>query len=191
MENQSNTISMTTIVLHWATALMVLTLITLGLYMSTNQAYELYSLHSSIGLLAFFTIAIRIIWRVKSGWPKPLANRTKSAVFMARALQASLLLCTLMLPIAGILMSIAGGQGLYFFGIELVTANINPANPYEPIPLSPSLASLGVELHILFASLVMLLLCLHIGAALVHHFIKKDRTLSRMLKPSLDCNSNN
>jgi cytochrome b561 len=74
--------------------------------------------------------------------------------------------------ISGYLISTAKGQGIDVFGwFEL------PAL----LPDNEGRGDLAGDIHEVIGTLFMLMVLLHAGAALVHHFMFKDRTLKRML----------
>jgi len=78
-------------------------------------------------------------------------------------------------------MTIAGGRGLEVFGLEVIGANIDPANPDKTLPLLAPLAGVAHQMHGVVSNLVIVALVLHIIGALKHHVIDKDNTLKRML----------
>ena len=86
---------------------------------------------------------------------------------------------TVVYPISGMMMSGAGGHGIYVFGLELVAANYDEVSG-KAIPLNEQLASIGHTLHSSLVPVLIALILLHILGALKHHFIDKDQTISRM-----------
>lgn len=169
-----------TLLLHWSVAVIMIAMITVGLYMSNTDAYALYPIHKSIGILALVLIALRVIWRIKDGWLPPVRALKKIEYGMARTVHWLLLIATLLMPLSGMLMSGAGGRGLAVFGFELMATNPDPANTGKVIALNPFLASTAHEVHELVGFALIGLIALHIFAALKHHFFDKDRTLLRM-----------
>jgi cytochrome b561 len=45
-----------------------------GVYMSENEAFELYPIHKSIGVLIFAVIIVRVYWRFVNGWLQPVTE---------------------------------------------------------------------------------------------------------------------
>jgi cytochrome b561 len=45
--------------------LTIIALATVGVYMSENEAFELYPIHKSIGVLIFVVIVVRVYWRMQ------------------------------------------------------------------------------------------------------------------------------
>jgi len=83
-----------------------------------------------------------------------------------------LLFGTLLMPISGILMQLGEGRAIAFFGLELIAASGVENEIIEKI---------GEVGHGLGSKLMILAVALHIAAALKHHFIDKDGTMTRML----------
>ena len=62
-------LSSTTVWLHWIIAIMIIGLLIVGVYMEENEVYRLYPIHKSLGVIVFGFVIIRVIWRIKNGWP--------------------------------------------------------------------------------------------------------------------------
>ncbi|MDP5206204.1 cytochrome b/b6 domain-containing protein, partial [Alishewanella sp. SMS9] len=79
-----------------------------------------------------------------------------------------------LMPLSGYLMQNAAGLPVVLFDVSL------------PMLLATDLAHYGLlrELHGWASVLLMLLIILHISAALQHGFIKRDGVLASMLKKS-------
>lgn len=170
-----------TIVLHWAVGISIIALMAVGIYMEEFEAYELYPIHKSVGILVFLFAVERIIFRMINGWPKPVGEAPQWQEVVAKLTHWVLILATLLFPISGMMMSGAGGHGLAVFGWELLAANPDPANPQQMIPLNKELAGLGHQVHGILGNVMIAVILLHIAGALKHHIIDKDRTLLRML----------
>lgn len=173
--------SRTTLVLHWFVAFGVIGLIGVGLYMAENDAYTLYPLHKSVGMLMLLVILPRVVWRTINGWPQPVGTHRTWERTLARAVHWVLILGTLLMPLSGMLMSAAGGHGLSIFGWELLAANPDPAHPGKVIALNKAAAGFGHEAHELLASVLIGAIVLHVAGALKHHLVDRDGTLRRML----------
>ncbi|WP_051227165.1 cytochrome b [Oceanospirillum beijerinckii] len=170
-----------TIALHWLVGWSIIGLLALGIYMEENNAYHLYGLHKSLGALIFIVIVIRAWRRVRQGWPKPVNEYTRMEQRLSKITHYVLLIGSVLIPLSGLVMTIAGGRGLEVFGLEVIGANIDPANPDKPLPLVAPLAGIAHQMHGMVSNLVIVALVLHIIGALKHHMIDKDNTLKRML----------
>ena len=77
-------------------------------------------------------------------------------------------------------MSALGGFGIKVASIELVAMNYDATNN-RIIAINPTAYEIAHYLHWSTAYITLLLLLLHIGGALKHHFKDRDNTLLRML----------
>lgn len=184
MSNQITPLSNTTIFLHWLVAITIIGLLALGIYMEENEAYQFYDLHKSIGALIFMVILVRVVWRVKQGWPKPAGNYKKIEHLMSKIVHYVLLIGSVIIPLSGLMMSWGGGHELGVFGVEIWGPNHDPASPEETIARSEAVGGLGHQLHGLVSNVVIAAIALHVVGALKHHVIDNDSTLKRMLGKS-------
>ncbi len=76
------------------------------------------------------------------------------------------------IPVVGIVTLFARGHALPFFGLLEIAS---------PWPADRAFAHKITEVHELLANAMMSLTGLHAAAALVHHYVLRDRTLLRML----------
>lgn len=161
---------------HWTIAAAIAFQIPFGFYMTrlplSPDKFESYALHKSIGISILAVSALRLAWRwVKRPPPLPAATPVWQAV-AAKATHAGLYLATFGLPITGWLHSSASNVPVILFGV---------------VPL-PSLTGADKALaerfhfaHEMLGYALTGLLAAHIGAALYHHFAKRDQVLSSML----------
>lgn len=84
------------------------------------------------------------------------------------------------MPVTGMIYSGSSGNGFGIFGIEIVPANVPPAGGMA-IPLSAGWSDLGQAMHGYLGYFLLGLIALHVAAALKHHLLDKDATLTRML----------
>ncbi|MFT6258475.1 MAG: cytochrome b561 [Rickettsiales bacterium] len=177
MQNQKYHISLR--IIHWAMALIIISLLALGFYMedfldksSPNRAF-IYGLHKSFGALVLFLIALRIIFRiVKSAPPLPDSIGKKSRK-LAHFVHISLYLLMIFMPLSGYLMSNAFGYPVHMFGIEmpmLIETNVKIGNFFA-------------EVHEVLGFTFAAVLCLHISGAVKHRFFEKpeNNVLKRMI----------
>lgn len=167
---------------HWLTALLILTLIPLGLianwlpYETDAQLAQkawLFSLHKTLGVTAFFVAALRILWAISQ--PKPgLLNADKPAESFAAELVHWLLYAALVIvPLSGWIShaAAAGFAPIWWpFGQDLPL-----------VPKSTNIEHIFGSLHWVATKLLALSVVLHIAGALKHHVIDRDATLRRML----------
>lgn len=183
MADTKQQFSKLTISLHWLVAISIIMLMVVGIYMSNNDVYSLYPIHKSIGILIFAVILVRVVWRLKNGFPEPVGNYSSIEHILAKLVHWVLLIGTVMFPISGMMMSGAGGHGLEVFGVQLLAENVNAAG--EAVPLNAQAAKLGYNMHGLLGKVFIAAIALHVIGALKHHIVDKDGTLRRMLGKSV------
>lgn len=176
------TYSRTAMLLHWLAAIIILALLGLGFIMTgmpdgnIELKFTLYQLHKSFGILLLLVALIRLVWRLKTPPPpplvEPLLHRAASAVHWA------LYAIMIVMPLVGWMMVSASPLRIptEIFGLfEL---------PHLPLfdggADRKELEHLFKEIHESMAFVLIGLIVLHVGAALYHHFIRRDATLLRM-----------
>jgi len=175
-------LSHNTLLLHWIVGIMIISLLGTGIYMEEYDVYALYPWHKSFGVLLVGFAVLRILWRIKNGWPSPVSNYTRIENLLSKIVHYLLLFGTILMPVSGFLMSAMGGHGVDFFWLfELFARNPDPGNPKEVIALNNTLANLAHKTHELGGYIIILAIILHLTGALKHHIIDKDGTLRRML----------
>jgi cytochrome b561 len=168
--------TLTARVLHWLTAALVLTMIPIGIAMAnvdfgpTNDT--LYHLHRSMGAVILPLMIVRLFYRW-SHPPLPLPDDIAPIQkFAAEAVHWALYVLLIVQAAVGwIATSAYRAPILVFWLFEL------PPIWREDRAFSEQMFMVHRNLGILIA----LLVCMHIGAALFHHFIRKDRVLMRMI----------
>lgn len=178
-------LSKPTIVFHWLVAAMMITLLSVGIFMAETKSYGLYPIHKSFGMLILLLVLPRIVWRAMNGWPTAIGNIPAIQLTLAKTVHWVLLLGTLMMPLSGMLMSGLGGHGLSIFGLELLAANYDPVTQ-KAIPINGSIASFAHTTHHWTGYILVASLVLHVAGALKHHFLDKDGTLRRMVGKDLN-----
>ena len=158
----------------------MIALLAVGFYMASFKAFALYGLHKSFGALVFFIVIARVAWRLVNGFPEALGVVPKIELALSKIVHWVLLIGSLLMPVSGMLMSAAGGRGVYMFGIELIASNPDAANPGKVLALSKEWAGVGSQMHEVVAWVMVVAIVLHIAGALKHHFVYKDETLLRM-----------
>lgn len=166
------------ITIHWVSALLIFFLFGLGIYMVGLSYYDDWyhkgpELHVSLGLVVLLLMLARIVWRLVNPAPldlpaKPLQKKA------AKAVKLALYIFIMVVLISGYLITTAEGQPASLFNLIKFPVLVE---------LSPANVDLAGELHEYFAWGIMALVIIHAMGALVHHFILRDRTLVRMIKP--------
>jgi len=124
--------------------------------------------HVSIGSLLLLLILLRLGWALANRHQRP--PQKPGMALAVHAGHALLYLCMLLMPLSGLAVMLGNGYGLKVFGMQLVARG-------DGIEW---LASLG-SLHVPIAWTLLVLVGGHVGMALLHHFVKRDGVLRRML----------
>ncbi|GGE77430.1 cytochrome b [Stappia taiwanensis] len=172
------------IAFHWTMAVLVAGLFILGKYMSgleptDPQTFALYQWHKSFGFVVLALAGLRLVWKAVNPAPK-LPEGTPLLLRLAAALgHAGLYAVLLALPLSGWLMVSSSP-----WGIPTVLFNTLPV-PHLPVPaelgtLAQAEATLK-QVHEALGLFLLLLLAVHVAAALKHHFYDRDTVLTRML----------
>lgn len=182
MHNTQQSFGTVTRSLHWLTALLILTAIPLGV-IANDMAYDtsaalaqkaqLFSYHKTIGIAAFATAALRILWALTQTHPAPIHPERRAETMLAAAIHWLLYISMLAVPLSGWVHHAATAGFapiLWPFGQDLPL-----------VPKSEALTTLAASLHWVFTKLLVASILLHIAGALKHHVIDKDATLRRMI----------
>lgn len=176
-KNTDNNFGLVTILIHWVMALLIIGLFILGKYMLDLDYYDAYYQiapwwHKSFGLLVFLLLLYRIVWKLINPKVKPLQSYKTYEIKLATFIQLSMYLVLLICCISGMIISTTKEATLSFFGLLDV----------------PTLFTVGKEqvmiiekIHEYSTLTLIILASLHMLAALKHHFLDKDLTLTRIL----------
>jgi cytochrome b561 len=159
------------IVLHWASALLILINWLLGqefwLFARGAPRAAALSTHTLIGLTIALLLLTRLVWRAGPG--RRLAGEPGFLGVAAKAMHATLYALIGLVVLAGASRSF--GHGYHFYGTLLVS-------PIAFLTHGPF--GLLARLHVKLADLLIVLAALHALAALAHHVVLGDRILLRM-----------
>jgi cytochrome b561 len=163
-------------ILHWVTASLVLLMLPLGLVIANNWGGplqdQLYDLHRSIGALIIPIILVRVVYR----WthpPAPLPDDIPALQQLAaNATHWALYALLIVQPFVGWIGTSAYRATIIVFGL------------FELPPIWPedrAFSDRVLFVHGLIGLTIAVLLAAHIGAALQHHFVRRDGILMRMI----------
>lgn len=164
------------ITFHWLTAVTVICLYAVGLWMDNlDYTHPLYKtaphLHKSFGVMLIILVLCRLAWRIYSPPPKPMPTHKTYEKVAAKIVHWLFYVLILLMFPAGYLITTAQGQSLEVFNWVDIPATITGIDNLEDI---------AGEFHELMAHLIILLVIFHAAGAVKHHFIDKDTTLMRM-----------
>jgi len=133
---------------------------------------QLYDLHRSFGALALGLIAFRVAWRLISP-PPPLPDTIKAWQRKAsHAVHGAIYLCLIAMPFLGWIGTSLYGAKITVFGLFVLPAIVAKDRPSSELVL---------DIHGWLGLTLAAIVAIHIGAALMHHFVEKDDILRRML----------
>lgn len=196
MNNTVQRYTKTAIILHWLVGLLIIGMLALGLWMSElpkdapkSATIDLFNwglytvslpepvsvrnyyfnLHKSLGITLAVIILFRVFWRLTHipptlpmtmrDWEKTLSNVTHKLLYVLMVV----------MPLSGFIMSVYSKFGIKWFGITVVKGIDNPG-----------LREFFQEVHEISAWILIVVLVLHIAAAIKHKVIDKDDVLKRM-----------
>tara|TARA_B110000967_G_scaffold92332_1_gene94974 strand:- start:61 stop:588 length:528 start_codon:yes stop_codon:yes gene_type:complete len=163
--------SKTTRVVHGLTALLILTLFPIGKYMEGLEISEkmgLIKIHAILGILVLILTILRTISFFRHERPTNLKTGSKFNDKLAVWVHNLFYFLLFGIAISGVATMILGG-----YGDALKTGDIDVILPHSEIPtLKP---------HGIMATIMMLLLIMHVVGFIKHLISKKENTLKRIL----------
>jgi cytochrome b561 len=162
--------------IHW---LMVLLFVAVYGSMELRELFEkgsdpreaMKTWHFMLGMLVFVLVWLRLAARLSGPTPAIQPEPPSLQQLSSRLLHLALYALMIGMPLTGWLILSADGKPIPFFGLEL------PALIGENKGLAKQLE----ELHEVVGTTGYFLIGLHTVAALYHHYIVRDNTLTRML----------
>jgi len=167
--------------LHWVMAALILVNLILAVVSANSEGGAhrvVLNLHKSIGFSVLLLSLARLAWRLyrppppmlagKAAWERPVAGIVHTAFYFMMVL----------IPFLGWWVSSAAPKrhAINLLGWEA---------PFLPVMQGKAFAGAAMAGHKVLGFTMAALLVLHIGAALKHHFIDRDKVLSRMTFPPL------
>jgi cytochrome b561 len=172
--------SPSTIVLHWMSALLICALLGLGWFMvhgdiAASTKFDLYQLHKSLGFLSLALLLLRLVARLARRTPQAPPAMPRWERRAAHATHVAFYALLLVAALSGWLLASAAIIPIptRFFDLIVIPNLVGP---------DAALSAGMTFLHYLVSRLLIVLLFLHVGAALKHHFFDRDDVLSRMVR---------
>jgi len=165
-------------VLHWLTVALVALQAPVGVWMvyrgNVQNLWDtltgaLYSGHKTVGLVILAVAIARLAYRLSRGAPADEPTIESWQRVVSHVVHWSLYALLIAVPVAGYV-GISLFPALDLFGLKL------------PGIVAPDkdAASTAFAVHALLALALVLLIGMHVAAALFHHFIRRDNVLARM-----------
>jgi cytochrome b561 len=157
-------------------AIILLVMVPAGLTMTRLGEGEvtntLYELHKSFGVIVFSLAVIRAAVRLTRGAPPLEPNVPRWQRLAAYTTHYALYLLIFLVPITGWIATSACCAPVNLFWTIPVTL---------PVGWNEDFSKAVFRLHYAFVYTLVGIVGLHVAGALQHHFIRRDRTLLRML----------
>ncbi|RYG07092.1 MAG: cytochrome b [Caulobacteraceae bacterium] len=176
MAEPRNRYSVTSMVLHWLIAVLVIAQILLIMAHDATDgslSRAFVQIHKSVGLSILLLTLVRIGWRIANPaiplpttmkrWEKGLARTSHVLFYVA----------LIVLPLTGWAASSAAGREIVWFGLF--------DWPLLPVGGGRDMARTLMEIHEIAVKGLYVLLFLHVAGALKHQFIDRDNVLHRMI----------
>jgi cytochrome b561 len=161
--------------LHWITALAVLGLLGVGLWMTGLplglQKLQVYNWHKSIGIAVLALTVLRLAWRWYSPPPALPGTVAPWERRLAPFAHGMLLALLLAMPVSGWLMSSSAGVSVVWFGVLALP---------DLVPRDRGLFAVLRATHYTLALLLIMLVALHVAAVVRHDLLRRDGIFRRM-----------
>ena len=177
IKNTENTYGRVAKVFHWMLFMMLSFSIIAGNFLASlpkgPEKMEAAGMHKSFGAVILMLIMLRLLWKLTNKTPRLPDDTTPAEAFAAKAMHWGLYALMFAQPLSGIMMTQSAGFPVSSFGL------------FEfPVFLAkdPELAKTFLSIHGTVWMILIFAVVGHAGAALHHHFIKKDNVLKQMTR---------
>lgn len=158
---------------HWLIFFLVAFMLLLGYFMDdvSDEAarHMIVNIHKVVGVSVLAIMILRVIWAVVNPKPK-LFNTRFIEKFLAHGMHVVLYIILLLMPLSGWVMTSYSGKVPHIFDWKISL----------PLEQNKEYAERVASVHNALAIVIIVLVSLHVLAALYHYFIKKDNILQRM-----------
>lgn len=165
--------------LHWLVAAFVLLMVPVGFLMVQQGIGRplqnaLFLFHKNAGVIVALLVLMRLVYRLRNAPPALPETLPRWQQRVSAVTHGLLYTLIVLMPVSGYVRVRAGG-----FPIEMLDA----LGIGSFLPRSEALANAAKSVHYAGALALVILLALHIGAALHHGLIRRDGILGRMWPP--------
>ncbi len=165
--------------LHWLTAGFVFVMIPVGVIMSDRgdrniwdaTTNALYSGHKLAGFILMFILVARLGWRLAKGAPPDEPTLEPWQKTLSHVVHWAMYALLFGMVITG-WVGVSLFPALEIFGLFSLPGIVAP---------NEKAAATAFMLHRIFGYALAGLIAMHVGAALFHHFVRRDGVLRRML----------
>ena len=161
--------------MHWLVALIILTLLGVGLYMTELPKEDanrglLYGLHKSFGVTVLLLFALRLALHDSARVPSYPAFMKWWEIRLSKGVNKFLYAAMVAMPLTGYIMSDGFGFGVKWFGMALP----------KLFETNRAAGELAGELHEAIAWMLIGAIALHLLGAIKHWLVDKSNILKRM-----------
>jgi len=161
---------------HWLVAAIIFVQFALGKIAEemavSPQKLELFVWHKSLGVTVLLLVLLRIVWRLTDAPPRPATVRARWEHLAAKMSHGLLYLLMLAVPLSGWWISDTSRisfKAYWFIPVpDLLTAD-------------KAASQVAEQVHGFLTKALLVLIVLHVAAALRHHLMLRNDTLRRML----------
>lgn len=161
-------------VLHWVMAAILIYLIFFSSFeeASDTEMMSRIKLHSGLGALIVILGLVRWFWRITKPRPAPIENAPKWQEHTTEVVHHAFYVLFLISPALGLILAGLVAYEVRVFGFFDVSDWLGD---------NMTAAEVINSLHGLTADIFLILIIIHVAAALYHQFIKGDGLIRRML----------
>lgn len=160
---------------HWILFFMLAFSVVAGNFLASMpkgpEKLQAAGMHKSFGVIILLLVLVRLAWKLMNPTPKTSNGATPMEEMLAHGMHWLLYALMFAQPLSGILMTQSAGYPVSVFGLFELPILIDKA---------PSSAEFLRDAHGMIWILLAISVFGHIGAAMFHHFIRKDGVLRSM-----------
>ncbi len=176
------------IALHWAIAAAIVFQLVGGIWMvdfasdDSTLRFPVYQIHKTVGLFILALSLARLCWRLGHRAPAPLPNWTPLERAASHVVHIAFYVIMIAAPISGWLMASASPTNIptFLFLQEWLPFAHLPGFQTLDLATREGIEDITQTAHMTLGYIAIALIVLHVGAALKHQFIDRDRILDRM-----------
>ncbi len=160
--------------LHWLMAIMVLTMLFIGVAMVITlkpRFLTLISIHKPLGIAILALAVLRLGVRLRLGTPPLPEDLPRTQALAAKLSHVALYALFIAMPLVGWGMLSAGGYPIVLYGSLHLP---------EILPHNDQLHAILRTTHTVLAYMLFATILLHVGAALYHALIRRDGVFRAM-----------
>jgi cytochrome b561 len=159
-------------VLHWVVAAGIAFLFVHGfamMHIEPSQRTAELNLHRSVGVVVFALVLLRIWWRIAH--PPPHVRMPAVQAWVANYVHLFIYALLVVNGVAGFIGWIASGDPIVFFGVQIAGG----------CAASPMLNRVCLAIGLGTARTLIVVIALHVLAAVKHQWLDHDRLIARMM----------